>query len=540
MRRSLLIAAVVAVLTVPSATAAPVFVVVGRGWGHGIGMSQYGAYGYALHGRGYEWILDHYYAGTTPGTSSRMIDVVLATGRSSIVVGSATAWQVRGAGSTRWWNLPAGASRTVGTGLTVRAEGKPRTLASPITFRASGGVMQLFGKPYRGRMVVKKPGGSLSAVNHVGLEKYLYGVVPSEMPASWHRTALKAQAVAARTFASRFQSVSATTSSQVYGGVWAEHASSTAAVEATRGEIRRYGGAVAQTYFFSGSGGRTGANEDVWGGTPIPYLRSVRDRYDRLGGNNPNFRWNLLPMSRTVFADRLGSHVQGKLRDVTVAVNPSGRAQTVTVKGSGGTSTISGLDVSGGMRSLLGLKSTWFRIGVLRLSVGRTNVEPGARVMVRGLARGAAAARLERKRGSDPWETILELQLGSDGSFAVPRRPQGTTSFRVRVQRFYGTTLGAAARSGVATIMVKARPALFAPVDRSGLSGIVSPAEGGVAVAVQRRSPDGWTTVGRTVTDPVGRFRIPFALSDGTYRAATMRGRAVVHATSELRIVGQS
>ena len=169
---------------------------------------------------------------------------------------------------------------------------------------------------YRGRMVLTREGGRVLAVNHVSLEHYLYGVVPAEMPAGWPAEALAAQAVVARSYALTSRSsglpwdVFADVRSQVYRGVLAEVPASTAAVRATRGEVVTVGGEVAQTFFFSTSGGRTAANEEGFGGSPISYLRSVEDPYDDL---SPVHTWTAR-FTRREAERKLGDLVTGRLR----------------------------------------------------------------------------------------------------------------------------------------------------------------------------------------------------------------------------------
>src|SRR5918996_972256 len=158
--RAALIAAAVLLLAPATAAAADV-VIDGRGWGHGVGLSQYGAYGFALReGRDHRSILAHYYTGSgydrapATRTRARLVAPVTVTGGSSTVLSAAAE-----------------------NGL-------------------SGGV-------YRGRMVLLRDGGAVLAVNHVSLEHYLYGVVPAEMPAGWPAEALRAQAIIARSYALR-------------------------------------------------------------------------------------------------------------------------------------------------------------------------------------------------------------------------------------------------------------------------------------------------------------------------------------------------
>ena len=172
--------------------------------------------------------------------------------------------------------------------LTVTPAGKldGQVLTLPATFMTTTAApLALKGKPYRGRFVVSADGKGLQVVDVVGLEGYLKGVVPSEMPFDWPSAALESQAIAARSYAlanlvhgGSFD-LYADTRSQVYGGIDAESSSTSAAVDATKGQVVLYDGSVADTLFFSTSGGRTASAAEVLG-TPIPYLVSVPDPYD--------------------------------------------------------------------------------------------------------------------------------------------------------------------------------------------------------------------------------------------------------------------
>jgi stage II sporulation protein D len=211
---------------------------------------------------------------------------------------------------------------------------------------------------YRGSMVLSRDGGAVLAVNRLSLEHYLYGVVAAEMPASWPAEALKAQAVVARSYVLRSlrprspYDVFADTRSQVYRGVLAETAATTAAVRGTAARVVTAGGAIAQTFFFSTSGGRTATNEEAFGGSPLSYLRSVADPHDDL---SPYHTWTATFTERQANR-KLSTVVLGNLQGLAVASRtPSGRAATVTVRGSGGNQTVS----AGAIQTLLGLRSTW-------------------------------------------------------------------------------------------------------------------------------------------------------------------------------------
>jgi stage II sporulation protein D len=215
---------------------------------------------------------------------------------------------------------------------------------------------------YRGRARLVRDGRRILVVNSVGLESYLQGVVPAEVPSAWPAAALRAQAVVARSYALRSRrpaaayDVFADVRSQVYSGLGSEVPAASAAVRATRAEVVTSAGAVAQTFFFSTSGGRTAANEEVWGGLPIGYLRSVEDPHDDL---SPYHRWTARLSDRTLRRDLRDLRV-GRVRRVRVAAHTaSGRAALVQVEGSRGDTEVS----AARLQALLGLRSTWFRVG---------------------------------------------------------------------------------------------------------------------------------------------------------------------------------
>ncbi len=156
---------------------------------------------------------------------------------------------------------------------------------SGLTASGDGGVVSVQGKAYRGSLSFALSQTRLEVVNTLPLEQYLYGVVPSEMPASWSQAALEAQAVASRTYAlyqarhrpqgSLFD-VYGSTLSQAYGGYAAEQPSSSAAVDATANIVMTYQGEPIDAVFAADSGGATENSENVWS-TALPYLRGVRE-----------------------------------------------------------------------------------------------------------------------------------------------------------------------------------------------------------------------------------------------------------------------
>jgi len=357
-----------------AAPASADFVIDGRGWGHGVGMSQYGAYGYALNeGRDFRWILGHYYTGTNVGrVATSRIRVRLRRTRVPKVCGAtllrATGGRRVKLRDTRVYRLvPLGPDRL----RVVDASNGHTRARVPAPVRVLGGTSVCLrgtaengvsSGSYRGTLRVYRDAGASVVVNDVGLESYLFGVVAAEMPSSWAVEALKAQAVVARSYALRSRrpaeeyDVFADTRSQMYRGVAGEALTSTAAVRATRGLAVRYGVEIAQTFFHSTSGGRTAANEEGFGGgLPVPYLRSVDDPYDTL---SPVHAWTVR-LTDGQAEKMVKDHLIGKLDDLQVTSRtPTGRVATLDVVGTDATATISGGDA----RQLLELRSTWFTI----------------------------------------------------------------------------------------------------------------------------------------------------------------------------------
>jgi stage II sporulation protein D len=186
-------------------------------------------------------------------------------------------------------------------------------------------------------------------------------VIAKESPASWPPEALRAQAIAARSYALSTSKGGAgfdhydDTRSQVYGGVAAETVKTNQAVVDTTLRVVLYGGKIAQTYFFSTSGGATENNEFSslgFGGTPIPYLRGVPDPYDNL---SPYHRWTR-KFSQSAIQSRLGDLVRGKVKNIVVnQTGSSPRIVQATIVGSLTSRTVSGPT----LQANLGLRDTW-------------------------------------------------------------------------------------------------------------------------------------------------------------------------------------
>jgi SpoIID/LytB domain protein len=420
---------------------APVFVLAGGGWGHGVGMSQWGAYGQATAGRDYREILSTYYRGTAMGTAPdtllKRVRVLVADGLANASVGSVAA-VFDGAGK----RYPiAGGAITAGADLElpVGKDGKEVALAGPVTIRAAKGAFLSYGgKEFRGDLRVAAVGGRVQLVNVVGLEAYLLGVVPGEMPKDWPLAALEAQAVAARTYAvgnivrGRPFDLYSDWRSQVYYGVGSEAPGTTKAVRETRGQILTYDGAPAQTLYFSSSGGRTISSLDAFG-LDLPYLVSVDDPWDAA---SPNHAWTPRLLTGAQLAARFG--LKDPVADIAYVPGSPGKPAAVRLTTSDGqTSTARLSDV----RSRLGLKSTGFRLGTLRLDPPAEPKGTSPVVQLTGVARQVERATLERRTPDGTWVTAKRLSPAADGTFAVRLRASGTTVYRLSADGLAGPPL---------------------------------------------------------------------------------------------------
>ncbi len=369
------------------ANAASVFYIVGAGNGHGVGMSQYGAYGYALHGADYRSILAHYYQGTSLGSvdPNQIVRVLLEDSQSSSFSDATQASgielalpQKRAKAARHASPTPAPHEGSVSLNAGVTYSARIAAGGALVLSDQSGRVVARFGSPvtissavpidvaglgaYRGALELQGDGGGgVETIDAVQLEDYVCGVVAAEMPASWSLAALEAQAVAARTYAITADvggdgyTLYADTRSQEYGGVAAETPSSDEAVAATTGQVVTYRGVPVITYFFSSSGGYTEDNQNVWpGSTPEPWLQGVPDPYDDAGGD-PYHHWQFELALGSATA-KLGALVKGALVGVRViqhGVSP--RIITAQIVGTRGRVTVSGEQ----LEQLFGLQSTY-------------------------------------------------------------------------------------------------------------------------------------------------------------------------------------
>src|SRR5213592_635986 len=409
----------------PAPLGSATFVVTGHGWGHGVGLSQYGAYGYAQKGVGYAKIILHYFPGTELGDAPvSRVRVLLTSGVATLKIGSTADFRVRdGTGAVH--DVSAG-TYTLKPDLKLKVDGsdKQTVLPGPLLFQPGAAALALKHR-YRGSIQVDVTGGKLRAINMVGLEQYLYGVVPSEMPFTWLPEALKAQAVAARSYALATRRTGAfdlypDTRSQVYLGIEHEKPSTNSAVDATAGQVLLYQGQVAKTYFFSTSGGRTASSEDVWG-EPVPYLVSVADPYDSI---SPHHNWGPLVFTGAKLAKLL--KMNGRVVDLQPELNSSGRVKVLNVVGTQGTLAMQGAD----LRRRLGLRSTWFSVGVLSLTAPPQPVVYGGRGKLTGVARGLTQTVLQRLDG-DKWTEVGTVEADKDGAITALVKPTITSRYRL-------------------------------------------------------------------------------------------------------------
>ena len=373
----------------------------GAGFGHGLGLSQWGAFGLAKKGWGAEKIVKHYYSGTRvdgAGSAPNDLRIGLVQGKDSVrltaesggvelrlggpqgalvgTVPSGQTWKVRAAGYD--YHIVDGAGETVDT------VGGP---ADPIfavyqSLGSSVRIPEALHTYNRGKIefdLYSCDAGDcvMRLVLSVDPQGYLYGL--GEVPSSWPMPAMKAQAIAARTYAFTKAAVSqhravcdcalyATANDQVYAG-WDKEGGVdgdrwVAAVNQTNGKVILDGSQTIQAFYMSSSGGFTENNENVWGGSPIGYLRGVCDPGD-FTTSNPNATW-VETFTTSEMTQELGlgiGAVEGFADEVR---GISGRIISMTVRGANGQASISGNT----LRSALGLRDDRVWINSNRLVTG--------------------------------------------------------------------------------------------------------------------------------------------------------------------------
>ena len=342
----------------------------GHGFGHGVGLGQYGALGMAQAGIGWQRILSNFYSGTNlAGFPAQTVRVYLTRGGSNITTRFSGANVMDSAGATVARVPQDGAVQfTRGAGGAIGCSvcgGK--TAGWMRLVPDTGGIFQVSGSGarYRGEAVVDGSSG-LKVINHVDLEEYLQGI--GEVPSSWPLGAIEAQTTAARTYAlAHLRSdglfdVDDTTQYQVYLGYDRESPTQNAAVAGTRGQALFYKGQLIDAVFSSSDGGHTECASAEWGqgdSTCSPaYLQGVADNFDAPGNpKNPYHTWYTPPHRLSeVQGYLMAGHVYsapqcGVLDHFTFTRDRSNRVREVQMVGDKGTCKASTTDFITGINA---------------------------------------------------------------------------------------------------------------------------------------------------------------------------------------------
>jgi len=351
--------------------------------------------------------------------------VAITEGASQVKVGSSTQAQIQDSAGQTLGTMPAMSgfyAQSTGQGITVAHQQASQIWIEP----TAAGLVYIGDRWYRGRTKLVKTGQGLTVINYVDLEDYLASVIGREMYSNWPQEALKAQAVASRSYAlhqrqqrgNRVFDVGDTTAWQVYDGIAGESTSTRSAVAATASQVLTYNGKVIEAVFHSSSGGHTENCENVWS-SPLPYLRGVPD-YDQ---TSPVYQW-----VTNFTAHDLSQRVSG-VGNVTALLplshTPQGRVRKIKVVGDRGQRTISGST----LRSALGLKSTLFLVTPqfdLVATTGKTASRPVAfQVSGRGFGHGL---------GMSQWGAFGQAQQGRTYDQILLHYYQGATLSQMQVQ----------------------------------------------------------------------------------------------------------
>jgi stage II sporulation protein D len=237
------------------------------------------------------------------------VRVGLAVGAGSVTVGGGAALTVTDPAGSHLWMIPAGEiwqASVAGSGFVFASRGWTSGPLDAVTVTPTqpNTLIKVNGRMYRGSATLLRGGTGITAINRVGLESYLLGVVSAEMGrrGPGDEAALRAQAVVSRTYALRNMGrwkaqgfdLSASVNDQVYSGQGGETPEGRAAVAETRGRVLTYDGAPIEAFFYSTCGGHTADGYEVFRGAARPYLRSIPDQ----AGNgsvycsiSPRYRW---------------------------------------------------------------------------------------------------------------------------------------------------------------------------------------------------------------------------------------------------------
>src|SRR6478672_3827887 len=360
------IATLLALAAAPAGADARVtWVVKGGGFGHGVGLSAYGAYGYGLHGYGYRQILHHYFRQVQITTLKRapLVRVLLTISRGDVGFTQASAACGRQLDPRR----PYRAHRHGSSVRLLSSSGKLLARCGDRLHADSRGMLRIAGVGvYRGALEVvptESQSGSLNVVNDLNVNNYVRGSVPAEVPPSWPAATLKTFAVAARSIALSTDvggngfALYSDTRTQNYGGVAVESARTDNAVRTTSNQVVTYRGQFAQTTYFSSSGGRTESH--FLGAPAAPYDQSVPDPYDYY---SPLHTWTFR-FSQAEIEGGLASYLDGRLRQIRVTQRgASGRIDYAKLVGTRGTTTIRG-DILAGALGLYDRLAYFTKVG---------------------------------------------------------------------------------------------------------------------------------------------------------------------------------
>lgn len=338
-----------------TAAGAVTWIVKGGGFGHGVGMSAYGAYGYGLHGVGYRQILGHYFRGIrlTEMRRAPLVRVLLSVSSGDVSFTHATGACGRKLEPARHYT----SHRRGSSVRLLSSSGKLLARCGERLHADSAGMLRIERVGvYRGALEAVPSGAALNVVNVLNVNNYARGSLPAEVPPEWPLATLRAFAVAQRSIALSTDvggdgyDLYPDTRTQVYEGVRAESERTDRAVASTRNQVATYGGQIAQTTYFSSSGGRT--ESGFLGAPEVPYLRSVPDPYDYY---SPQHRWTFRFTQAEINA-RLSAYVPGALRDIRVTKRgESPRIDFARLIGTRGSTTIRGDTLA----STLGLFDRW-------------------------------------------------------------------------------------------------------------------------------------------------------------------------------------
>lgn len=350
----------------------------------------------------------------SPGTAAVLMRVAITADADQVKVGSSTPAVVRD-GSGRVLGQIPNMGGTVAKSASGQVSLNQWKAGQMWVEPSQSGQIWIGDKWYRGRVLLVHRNDGLTAINYVDLDQYLYSVLGAEMGGDWPQEALKAQAVAARTYAlykrqsnsSQIYDVGDTQTYQVYPGVSGESSRTQAAVRATAGQVLTYNGQVILAVFHSSSGGHTENVEDVWE-SPLPYLRGVPD----FDNGSPVFEW-----TKTFSTNDISNRISGVGQVLSMTperTSAFGSVIAMKVVGSGGTRTISGEEIA----RVLGLRSTRFKIS-------RNNGSGNFVVNGRGFGHGV---------GLSQWGAYNLANAGYNYQQILAHYYQNTTLARIQVQ----------------------------------------------------------------------------------------------------------